>query len=92
MTYKEWDESEHPRDDIGRFTYKNSGSSNLSKEEKIKEIIRKNNEEKARMQHIADILYPTMKNNTIGMNLKNNRNTSLGAELPLKNTRIKDGI
>ncbi len=42
-----WDESEHPRDDEGKFTYKNGGSSGKSEEEK--------------MQRRADLLYPSMK-------------------------------
>ena len=48
MGTKDWDELEHPRDDIGRFTLKDSASSNSSKEEKNKEIIRKINDEKAK--------------------------------------------
>ena len=61
MANHDWEESEHPRDNIGRFTDKGSTSSNSSKEEKKQEIIRKNNEEKARIEHIADILYPKTK-------------------------------
>ena len=43
-----WDESEHPRDDEGKFTYKNGGSDSV-----------KSDEEK--MQRRADLLYPSMK-------------------------------
>ena len=43
-----WDEREHPRDDEGKFTYKNGGVSKIEKDEDI-------------WQRRADILYPNMK-------------------------------
>ena len=45
----EWKESEHPRDDYGKFTFKGLGENSTQSDEE-------------KMQRRADILFPTMKN------------------------------
>ena len=45
-----FNEADHPRDNIGRFTYKDGSSSSTQKES-----------EEQKMQRRADLLYPTMK-------------------------------
>ena len=66
-----WDESEHPRDNDGKFTYKNGGAtSDGSKEKSLSR---------------ADILYPTMRdkeqrNNNIKMSIGNNKDENLSRE------------
>ena len=54
----QWREEEHPRDDEGKFTFKNGGVSN-----------RESYEDK--MQRRADILFPTMKDKLPKINYDN---------------------
>ncbi len=65
-----WNESEHPRDEDGKFTYKNGGASTSSGNS---------------VQDRADILYPTMKNTEPKVNynfkgLDNYKNENLSRE------------
>ena len=53
-----WNEADHPRDDEGKFTFKNGGVSNKESYED-------------KMQRRADILYPTMKDKLPKVNYDN---------------------
>jgi len=55
-----WQESQHPRDDEGKFTYKNGGSSSSSSADK----------EREKLQNRADILFPNTVDNSYFRNRK----------------------
>lgn len=80
-----WNESEHPRDDEGKFTYKNGS---CTRPKSIQDMLNKEKEEKARMQRAADILYPTMKDDKNGgmHNINKNEVGKLGGDICAKAT------